>query len=47
MKTEQVRKDKVETIPLMVPRMESRTKVYWIQKRNCFWGGGFEMVVAG
>jgi len=41
-----VRKDKVETTP-MVLRMESRREECWIQKRNCFWGGEFEMAVEG
>jgi len=41
-----VKKDKVETIPLMV-RMENRREEYWIPKKFYSWGGGFETAVVG
>jgi hypothetical protein len=43
-KREQVRKDKVETIPQM---LESGRAECWIPKKICFWGGEFETAVAG
>ena len=41
-----MRKNRVETIPQMVLRMENGREECWTPKM-CFWGGEFEMVVAG
>ena len=41
-----MRKNRVETIPQMVLRMENEREECWTPKM-CFWGGEFEMVVAG
>lgn len=45
-KRERVRKNKVETIPQMVLRMENVREECWLPKMY-FWGGEFETAVAG
>lgn len=46
-KRQRARRDRGETIPLTVLRMENGREVCWILRKLCFWDGEFETVVLG